>query len=110
MELLHTDICDSWCDADFHPRISLFCQLALKELVQLGVENSIGDKFPTFGDSASLSRGHDCWLSGWYLSRKVVDRPLKMLCDFKVGFRVVCIYLAYRRELMSKVKRAKIEP
>lgn len=35
------DVGDGGSDADFDARVSLLCQLALEELVQLGIEDTI---------------------------------------------------------------------
>lgn len=42
-----TDIGDGRRHADFYSGVSLFGQFTLEELVQLGVEDAIGDEFPT---------------------------------------------------------------
>lgn len=43
------DVGDGWCDTDFDTRVSLLSQLALEELVQFGVENTIGDELSALG-------------------------------------------------------------
>ncbi len=52
-----TDVGDSGSDADFNARVSLFGQLALEELIQLGVEDTIGDELSPLRYSGSLSGG-----------------------------------------------------
>lgn len=43
-----TDIGHGGSDANFHPRVSLLRQLALEELIQFGIENTIGHELPPF--------------------------------------------------------------
>jgi hypothetical protein len=43
------DVGDGWGDADLDARVSLLSELALEELVQLGVENTIGNELPALG-------------------------------------------------------------
>lgn len=49
-----TDVGDGRGDADFDTRITLLGQLAGEELVQLGIENTVGDELATLGDSLGL--------------------------------------------------------
>lgn len=41
-----TDVSDSGSNADLDPRIALFGEFALEELVQFGIEHTIGDELP----------------------------------------------------------------
>lgn len=50
-----TDIRDGRGDADLNTRVTLLSELASEELVQLGVEDTIGDELATLGDSLGLS-------------------------------------------------------
>lgn len=50
----HTDVSDGRGDADFDTGIALLGQLAGEELVQLGIENTVGDELATLGDSLRL--------------------------------------------------------
>lgn len=43
------DVGDGWRNADLNTRVSLLGQLALEELVQLSVEDTIGDELPPLG-------------------------------------------------------------
>lgn len=43
------DVGDGWGDTDFDTGVSLLSQLALEELVQFGVENTIGDELSALG-------------------------------------------------------------
>ena len=52
-----TDISDSGSHADLYTGITLFSQLALKEFVELGVEDSVCDELSPLGDRTLLS-GH----------------------------------------------------
>lgn len=52
-----TDISDGGSDANFDARVTLLSQLALEELVQLSVEDSVGDELSALGDSTLLG-GH----------------------------------------------------
>jgi len=55
------DVGDGWGDADFDSGVSLFSKLALEELVQLGVENTVSDELPPLGDSGTWDVGsHGC--------------------------------------------------
>jgi hypothetical protein len=51
------NIGDSWGNSDFDTRVSFLSQLALEELVQLGIEDTIGDELPLLGDSGSWDSG-----------------------------------------------------
>jgi len=42
---VHTDVGDGWGHTDLNTRISLLSQLPSEELVELGVENTIGDDY-----------------------------------------------------------------
>ena len=53
-----TDVGNSGRDADFDTRVSLFSQLSLEELVQLGIENTICDELSPLRYSCSLSCSH----------------------------------------------------
>jgi hypothetical protein len=55
----HTDICDCGSNSDFNAGVALLGQLTLEELVEFGVENTVGDELASLGDGA-LSGGHDC--------------------------------------------------
>lgn len=59
----HTDIRDGRSHSDLNSRVSLLGQLALEELVQFGIENTVGDELATLGDGSLLSR-HDCGVGG----------------------------------------------
>lgn len=48
------DVGDGGGDADFDARVSLLGQLALEELVQLGVEDTIGDELSPFGAAETM--------------------------------------------------------
>lgn len=52
----HTDIGDCGSDPDFDTRVALFSQLALEELVQLGIEDTVGDELALLRDGSWLSR------------------------------------------------------
>lgn len=43
------DVGDGWGNTDFDTRVSLLSQLTLEELVQFGVENTIGDELSALG-------------------------------------------------------------
>lgn len=47
------DVGDSWGDADLDSGVSLLSQLALEELVQLGIEDTVGDELSALGDSGT---------------------------------------------------------
>lgn len=49
-----TDVGDGRGDADFDTGITLLGQLAGEELVQLGIENTVGDELATLGDGLGL--------------------------------------------------------
>lgn len=49
-----TDVGDGRGDADFDTGIALLGQLAGEELVQFGIENTVGDELATLGDSLRL--------------------------------------------------------
>lgn len=53
-----TDVSHSRRDADLHARVSFLGQLALEELVQLGVENTVGDELPTLRDGSARLCSH----------------------------------------------------
>ena len=44
------DVGDGGRDADLDARVTLLSQLALEELVQLGVEDTVGDELSALGD------------------------------------------------------------
>lgn len=52
-----TDVGDGGSDTDFNTGVTLLSELALEELVELGVENTVGDELATLGNS-SLDSGH----------------------------------------------------
>ena len=54
-----TDISHRGRDADLDTRVSFLCQLALEKFIQFGVEDAVGDEFPTLGDGGSWYRSHD---------------------------------------------------
>ena len=56
MKVRRTDIGDGRGDADFNAGITLFSQFASEELVQLGIENTVGDELAALGDCLRLSR------------------------------------------------------
>lgn len=56
-----TNVGDSGSDTDFDTRVTLLSQLALEELVQLGVEDTVGDELPALRNS-SLDSGHFAFL------------------------------------------------
>lgn len=56
--LLHTDIGHGGRDADLDARVTLLSQLALEELVQFGVKDTIGNELSALGDS-TLCGSHD---------------------------------------------------
>lgn len=49
-----TDVGDGRGDANLHTRVTLLSQLAGEELVQLGIENTVGDELATLGDGLGL--------------------------------------------------------
>jgi len=51
------DVGDGGGDTDFDTRVALLGQLALEELVQLSIEDTVGDELPPLGNS-SLVGGH----------------------------------------------------
>ena len=53
-----TDICDGRSDSDFDSRVAFLSEFSLEELVQLCVEDTIGNELPALGDSTLLSAGH----------------------------------------------------
>lgn len=53
-----TDIGHSGRDTNFHARVPFLSQLALEELVQLGVEDTIGDELPTLRDGGARLCSH----------------------------------------------------
>lgn len=57
--ILHTDISDGGSNSDFNTRVTLLGQLTLEELVQLSIENTVGDELATLGNCSLLGR-HDC--------------------------------------------------
>ena len=52
--ILHTDIGDGGSDADFDARVAFLCELSLEELVELGVEDAVGDELSALGDGTGL--------------------------------------------------------
>ncbi|RDH24731.1 hypothetical protein M747DRAFT_91685 [Aspergillus niger ATCC 13496] len=54
-----TDVGDGGSDTDFDAGVSLLSQLALEELVQLGIEDTVGDELAALRNS-SLDSSHDC--------------------------------------------------
>lgn len=54
-----TDIGDGGSNSDFDTRIAFLGEFALEELVQLGVEDTVGNELALLGD-CSLCGGHDC--------------------------------------------------
>jgi len=60
----HTDVGDGGSDTDFDTGVTLLSELALEELVQLGVEDTVGDELPALGDS-TLDSGHFCVPGCW---------------------------------------------
>ena len=54
-----TDVSHRRRNANLDTRVSFLCQLALEELVQFGVEDAVGDKFPTLGNRGSWYRSHN---------------------------------------------------
>lgn len=57
------DVGDGGGDADLDAGVTLLSQLALEELVELGVEDTIGDELSAFADvdaAGALSSSHDC--------------------------------------------------
>ena len=53
---LHTDIGDCGSDSDFNTGVTFLGQLTLEELVQFGIENTVGDELATLGDRSLLGR------------------------------------------------------
>lgn len=58
-----TDIGHGRSDADLDARVTLLSKLALEELVQFGVENTVGDELATLGNN-TLGSSHDCRICG----------------------------------------------
>lgn len=58
-----TDVGDGRGNTDFDTRVTLLSQLALEELVQLGVEDTVGDELSALRHS-SLDSSHDCVSAG----------------------------------------------
>ena len=54
-----TDISHGRRDANLDTRVSFLCQLALEELVQFGVKDTVCDELPTLGNRGSWYGGHD---------------------------------------------------
>jgi len=73
------DVGDGGCDADFNAGVAFFCEFALEEFVEFGVEDTVGNKLAAFGTMlvlaeevfgrggrggdvhcSSLGSGHDC--------------------------------------------------
>merc|ERR1712230_17785 len=52
------DVGDCRRDSNFNAGVALLGQLALEELVQLGIENTVGNELASLGDRSLLSR-HD---------------------------------------------------
>jgi hypothetical protein len=63
-EMRRTDVGDGGSDTDFNAGVALLSELALEELVELGVENTVGDELATLGNS-SLDSGHFDVPGGW---------------------------------------------
>jgi hypothetical protein len=51
-----TDVGHSRRDSDFDTTVSLLCKLALEQLVEFGVEHSIGHELAALGDGALSGR------------------------------------------------------
>src|SRR6202012_27855 len=49
-----TDISDGGSHSDFDTRVALLGQLALEELVEFGIEDTVGDELATLADGAWL--------------------------------------------------------
>ena len=74
-----TDISHSRRDAKIYTILTFLCQLALKELVQFGVEDAVCHELPTFGNGGSWYGSHDggcCRNLGLDLGRCDVYREL----------------------------------
>jgi hypothetical protein len=54
-----TDVSNCGSYPDLDARVALLSELALEELVQFGIENTVSDELAAFGDG-SLCSGHDC--------------------------------------------------
>ena len=67
-----TDIGDGRSHTDLDTRVALLSQLALEELVQLGIEDTVGDELSALRDS-SLDSGHDCCVFGWWGGGRVEE-------------------------------------
>lgn len=53
-----TDISHSRRDANLDTRVTFLCQLALEELVQFGIEDTVCHELPTLGNGGSWYRSH----------------------------------------------------
>ena len=60
MQYRHTDVGNGGSYSHFDARVTFLRQLTLEELVQFGIEDTIGDELAAFRDSTSLNCGHDC--------------------------------------------------
>ena len=54
-----TNISHGRCNANLDTRVSFLCQLALEELVQFGIEDTVCYELPTLGNRGSRYGSHD---------------------------------------------------
>ena len=66
-----TDIGDCGSNSDFDSRVSLLSQLPLKELVQFGEKDTIGDELATLADCSACCGRHFCGIA--LVKREVVN-------------------------------------
>ena len=74
---LRTDICDGGCDSHFDTRVSFLGQFTLEELVQFGVEDTVGHEFALLGYGSLLS-GHGDRLCK--ITREIEAWVVDMIC------------------------------
>lgn len=70
-----TDVGDGGSDTDFDTRVALLSQLALEELVQLGIEDTVGDELAALRNS-SLDSSHDCVSAGLLVVEETAEETV----------------------------------
>ena len=67
------DVGDSWCDSYFDTRVAFLSKLALEKLIELCVEDTVGNELAALADVHSRHRLGGCGLRlhlrGWIVSR-----------------------------------------